>query len=313
MPPIDVQALARRLPDRPVTRYAPSPTGYLHLGHVVNAVYVWGLARALGGQVLLRVEDHDRTRSRPEYETALLDDLDWLGLVPDLGLRPAIRGSASAFRQRDCGDMYQAALERLASAGLVFGCDCSRREIDAEVGAAFNRETRYPGRCRGRGLPLDTAGVRLRIDPGEERFLDGRLGERCQDPSAQCGDMLLRDRLGNWTYQFAVVVDDHRQGVDLVVRGEDLLASTGRQLRLARLLGREHAPVFLHHPLVRGPDGAKLSKARGDTGVRELRAAGVAAAEVLGRAAVAGGLLPSFRPVGPAGLADLFLLPRDRT
>ncbi|HEX6106217.1 MAG TPA: glutamate--tRNA ligase family protein, partial [Gemmatimonadales bacterium] len=120
MPPIDVQALARRLPDRPVTRYAPSPTGYLHLGHVVNAVYVWGLARALGGQVLLRVEDHDRTRSRPEYEATLLDDLDWLGLVPDLGLRPETRGSASAFRQSDCGDIYQAALERLTSAGLVF-------------------------------------------------------------------------------------------------------------------------------------------------------------------------------------------------
>ena len=308
MPPIDVTALAERLPDRPLTRFAPSPTGYLHLGHVVNAVYVWGLARALGGRVQLRLEDHDRTRSRPEYERALLDDLEWLGLEPDLGTAAELRQGRSLFRQSDCGAVYQEQLDRLAAAGLVFGCECSRREMDAEAGGGFNRETRYPGRCRQRHLPLGPGrGVRLRVDPGEERFVDARLGERRQDPSAQCGDMLLRDRLGNWTYQFAVVVDDLRHGVDLVIRGEDLVESTGRQLRLARLLGRRREAVFLHHPLVRKPDGAKLSKAAGDAGLRQLREAGVPPAEVLGRAACIGGLLDSARPLAVTDLTGLFL------
>jgi glutamyl/glutaminyl-tRNA synthetase len=208
-------------------------------------------------------------------------------------------------RQSDCGAVYATALERLASVGRVFGCDCSRREIDAAVGGAFNRETRYPGRCRARGLPLDR-GVRLLMDPGEECFTDARLGERRQEPAAQCGDLLLRDRFGQWTYQFAVVLDDLRQGIDLVIRGEDLLESTGRQLRLGRLLGRARPPVFLHHPLVRHADGAKLSKSAGDTGLRELRESGLTPAEVLGRAAWAGGLLASPRPIPASALADLF-------
>ena len=306
MPPLDLPALARRLPPRPRTRFAPSPTGYLHLGHAVNAVYVWGLARALGGTVLLRVEDHDRARSRPTFEQALLDDLDWLGLEPDLGSTAELRGGPSPFRQSDRPDRYAGALLALAGRGLLFGCDCSRREIDAEVGGTFNRETRYPGRCRTRGLPLEGSAVRLRIEPGGERFEDALLGERVQEPAAQCGDLLLRDRLGQWTYQFAVVVDDLEHGVDLVVRGEDLLESTGRQLRLGRLLGRQEAPVFLHHPLVRKPDGAKLSKAAGDDGIRRLREAGVSPEEVLGRAAWLGGLLVAPRPLAAADLAGLF-------
>ena len=307
MPPIDVAGLARRLPARPITRFAPSPTGPLHLGHAVNAIYVWGLARALNGRVLLRIEDHDRGRCRPEYECALLDDLDWLGLSPDLGHTTERRAGVSPFRQSDCPQVYAGALAELAAGGAVFGCDCSRRDIDSTAGGEFNRETRYPGRCRTRGLPLGAGGVRLRLEPGEERFVDARLGERCQDPATQCGDLLLRDRLGQWTYQFAVVVDDLRQGIDLVIRGEDLLESTGRQLRLARLLGRECPPVFLHHPLVRRADGAKLSKSRGDVGISELRDAGVTPAEVLGRAAHLGGLLPTPRPLEVTELASLFL------
>jgi glutamyl-Q tRNA(Asp) synthetase len=272
----------------------------------VNAVYVWGLTRALGGRVLLRVEDHDRTRCRPQYEAALLDDLEWLGLEPDVGRAADFRRGATPCRQSNCAAEYEEALARLAATGVVFGCDCSRREIDAEAAAVFARETRYPGRCRSRGLPLGRSGVRVRMDPGVERFTDGRLGEHEQEPAMQCGDMLLRDRLGNWTYQFAVVVDDLRHHVDLVIRGEDLLESTGRQLRLARLLGRERASVFLHHPLIRKPGGAKLSKASGDSGIRELRAAGVAPAEVLGRAAWLGGLVDRPRPLGTHELAGLF-------
>jgi glutamyl-tRNA synthetase/glutamyl-Q tRNA(Asp) synthetase len=112
------------------------------------------------------------------------------------------------------------------------------------------------------------------MDPGVERFVDDILGPQEQDPSQQCGDVVIRDRLGNWTYQFAVSVDDYRQGIDLAIRGEDLLPSTGRQIRLARLLGRERPAAFRHHPLIMKSLDQKLSKSDGATGIRDLRAAG---------------------------------------
>jgi glutamyl-tRNA synthetase/glutamyl-Q tRNA(Asp) synthetase len=251
----------------------------------VNAIYVWGLARALGGRVLLRIEDHDRMRSRAEYEAALLEDLEWLGF----------RADAGPVRQSDEPAAYHEALARLARSHHVYACNCSRKEIVAglQTGAYESGiEVPYSGRCRARGLPIDAAcGVRVEIAPGTEPFDDGLLGEQAQDPASQCGDLLLRDRDGHWTYQFAVTVDDVRQCVDFVVRGEDLLPSTGRQVRLARMLGRQVPPVFVHHPLLRKPTGDKLSKSSGDTGIRELRAAGVRAEDVIGRAAVACGLI----------------------
>jgi len=307
MPAIDLEALARRLPSRPLTRFAPSPTGYLHLGHVANAVWTWGVARALGGRVLLRLEDHDRGRCRPGYERALLEDLEWLGLDPDLGTTAELRAGPSPYRQSDAAERYEAALESLRARGLVFACDCSRKDLALADGDVFNQETRYAGRCRTRGLPAgDGRGFRARIDPGGERFEDARLGHREQDPSAQCGDVLLRDRLGQWTYQFAVAVDDLRHGVDLVVRGEDLIESTGRQIRLRRMLTDLPAPVFLHHPLIRKPGGEKLSKSSGDTGIRELRAAGERPGAVLGRAAWLTGLTPEPCPLPASDLANLF-------
>ena len=307
MPPLDLEALARRLPPSPLTRFAPSPTGYLHLGHVANAIYVWGIAGSLGGRVLLRLEDHDRGRCRPEYEAALLDDLAWLGLEPDQGSLEKLRAGTSIWRQSDCGEIYASAVSRLAAEASVFVCDCSRKDIAVDGGEVRNEETRYPGRCRDRGLaPVPGRRVRVRIDPGEECFVDGRLGEQRQQPAEQCGDLLLRDRLGNWSYQLAVVVDDLRHGVDLVIRGEDLLSSTGRQLRLGRLLGRKTPPVFVHHPLIRKPSGEKLSKAAGDTGVRVLRERGATPASVLGRAAWLTGLTDRPRDLGPEELAGLF-------
>ena len=307
MPPLDLAALAARLPRRPLTRFAPSPTGYLHLGHVANAVWTWGLARALAGRVLLRLEDHDRGRCRPAYEAALLEDLEWLGLEPDVGGAAELRAGASTYRQSDAGARYEAALDALSSRGLVFACDCSRKDLARTDGDVLNEETRYAGRCRARGLePGAGRGRRVRIDPGTEHFEDARLGHREQDPSAQCGDLLLQDRLGQWTYQFAVVVDDLRQEVDFVVRGEDLIASTGRQIRLRRMLDDSTAPVFLHHPLIRKPGGEKLSKSSGDTGIRELRAAGETPAAVLGRAAWLTGLTEDARRVTVNDLANLF-------
>lgn len=256
----------------PVTRFAPAPTGYLHLGHVASAARVWGEARARGARVLLRIEDHDRTRCRPEYEAAIREDLAWLGFRPD----------AEVPRQSERDARYLEVLADLQTRGLTYPCDCSRKDIAADAGDVFNEETPYPGRCRTRGQDAQTTlAQRVIMEPGVERFSDLALGPQEQEPALQCGDFLVRDRLGNWSYQFAVVVDDMDQGVTLVVRGADLLTSTGRQIRLARLIGRAEPPEFLHHPLVRKPGGAKLSKSDGDTGVRELRATGMSPAEVI--------------------------------
>jgi len=295
----DLDALSARLPRSPLTRFAPSPTGYLHLGHVVNAIYVWGIARAMGGRVLLRIENHDRLRSRPEYEAALLEDLRWLGFEADAG----------PVRQSDDDRAYEEALARLARSHHVYACDCSRKEIAGAATVIPGVEIPYPALCRHRGRAIDAAGCGLRLElaPGVESFHDGLLGEQVQDPSTQCGDLLLRDRDGHWTYQFAVTIDDMRHGIDLVVRGADLLSSTGRQIRLARMLGRAQPPVFVHHGLVLKPSGEKLSKSSGDTGVRELRAAGVSAPDVIGRAAAACGLLNRSRPVEGSRVAELFL------
>jgi glutamyl/glutaminyl-tRNA synthetase len=281
----------RLWPPAPLTRFAPAPTGHLHLGHVVNAIHVWGLARRLGGRVLLRIEDHDRQRCRPEYEASILDDLDWLGLEPDVFPTAAFRAGSCPGRQSDREAGYRQAIAELGARRLVYGCRCTRREIET-AGDGVASELRYPGTCRPLELPLvDGLGWRLVVEPGAVRFDDAVHGPTIHDPAAQCGDLLLRDRLGNWTYQFAVAVDDTAQAIDLVVRGDDLCASTGRQILLARLLGRPTPPVFAHHGLVMKSATQKLSKSDGDTGVRELRAAGWTATRVLGTAAHAVGLI----------------------
>lgn len=298
-------ALTARLPPRPLARFAPAPTGHLHLGHVVNAIYVWGLARVRGGRVLLRVEDHDRQRCRPGYEAALLDDLDWLGFVPDVFPTDAFRPGSCNGRQSDREAVYRSAIAELRARGLVYGCACTRRDIEAAAGDAA--ELRYPGTCRDRGLPLDDArGWRVRLPDEVVSFDDAVHGPSAQTPARQCGDLLARDRLGNWTYQFAVSVDDHAQGIDLVVRGDDLFASTGRQILLARLLGRATPAVFAHHPLVMKSPTQKLSKSDGDTGVRDLRAAGWTPARVIGHAAQVARLIGEGREVAAADVASLF-------
>jgi glutamyl-tRNA synthetase/glutamyl-Q tRNA(Asp) synthetase len=288
------------------TRFAPAPTGYLHLGHAVNAVYVWGLARAFGGEVVLRIEDHDRIRSRPEYEAALLDDLDWLGLAPDLGATAEYRRGPHPLRQRDRHGRYEEVLARLEAAGLVYACTCTRRQIQ-EVTGRRGGELCYPGTCRERGIdPAVTPIRRLRLERQVVVFRDLLLGERRQVAAEQCGDLLLRDRDGHWTYQLAVVVDDLDQGIDIVIRGQDLLASTGRQVQLARLLGQSEPPRFLHHPLVRDERGRKLSKSDRDTGLAELRESGWSAERVLGEAARLAGLQDEARPIAAGDLPGLF-------
>jgi glutamyl-tRNA synthetase/glutamyl-Q tRNA(Asp) synthetase len=278
-----------------LTRYAPAPTGFLHLGHVVNAIFVWGLARRAGGRVLLRIEDHDRTRSRTEFERAMLEDLSWLGFLPD----------EAPVRQSDRQEIYDAALARLRTRGLVYACECSRSEIAAA--SEPGDELRYPGTCAAKGLLEGPGrGTRVRLEPSIERFDDLRHGPQTQRPSEQVGDLLVRDREGHWTYQFAVTADDDAQGVTLVVRGDDLLSSTGRQIQLARLLGRTVPARFFHHPLLMKTPTQKLSKADGDTSVRDMRRAGRTAADVIGRAAALVGLMARERPLTADEVPRLF-------
>ncbi len=281
------------------TRFAPAPTGHLHLGHAVNAVFVWSIARACGGQVLVRIEDHDQQRSRHEFAESILADLHWLGLSADndaCGMSLPLTQSA-----REAA--YAQAATSLAACGLTYRCRCSRREIEAQSGG----DSAYPGTCRAANVPeSETSGVRLLLNAVEESFDDFRHGTQAQHPLTQCGDLLLRDRLGQWTYQFAVVVDDMAQEVDVIIRGDDLLDSTGRQLALARQLGRALPPRHLHHPLVTHADGAKLSKSNNDTALHALREAGWSAAKVLGHAAWLGGLQDEDTPILAGDLALLW-------
>jgi glutamyl/glutaminyl-tRNA synthetase len=280
-----------------LTRFAPAPTGSLHLGHVLNALYVWNTARLLGCRVLLRIEDHDRERSRPAFERGILDDLDWLGFAPDIYPTDAFRQGRCDGRQSDRDHVYRAAVEQLLRLDAVYACECTRRTLAPSTrvarsgqasgpAIASGQELRYPGTCRDKRLPLvDGYGWRVRMDDRLEHFDDGLLGPQTQRPGEQYGDVLIRDRRGNWTYQFAVTVDDLSQQVDLVIRGIDLLQSTGRQIQLARLLGRRVPPAYLHHPLIMKSPDQKLSKSDGDTGIAALASAGWSRERILDEAA----------------------------
>jgi len=286
MPATTETAAGLVLPPSARTRFAPAPTGFLHLGHVANAIWVWGAARIAGATVLLRIEDHDRQRSRAIFDAAIREDLAWLGFVADGG----------PVRQTDPDelDAYAAALALLTADRLAYRCSCTRATFAAwvrEHGAHWSGPG-CPGACRTLALPGDAVtSLRVALDAGTESFEDVLLGPQTGDPSAT-GDLVVRDRAGNWTYAFAVVVDDLRQDIDLVVRGEDLLDDTARQIRLGRLLGRSAPPRFLHHPLVRATTGRKLSKSDDATGVRDLRAAGWSPGRVR-REAARLGLVPA--------------------
>ena len=182
----------------------------------------------------------------------------------------------------------------------MYGCDCTRSTFAARAKAAGGRSwtgPECPGGCQKRGL--DGPVLRVVLGDGSEAWTDALAGPST-GPVAPAGDQPIRDRHGNWTYGFCVVVDDLRQDIDLIVRGADLLETTPTQIRLARILGRSSPPAFLHHPLMRRPDGSKLSKSAGDTGVRELRAAGVSAVEVIAQASSATGFAVWIRDVPPA-------------
>lgn len=261
-----------------VTRFAPSPTGELHLGHVLHAEWLWHAAAATGAHVLVRMEDHDRTRCTPAFERAILDDIAWLGFEPDAASLTSLATHPSPYRQSDEPARYAEAFARLKAAGLVYGCTCTRSDLgppDAEG------ERRYPGTCRGK--PINRPGrpvVRVMLPDDATEVADLLHGALRQHPLREHGDPVIRDAMGQWTYQFSVVVDDLVHGVNLIVRGEDLRSSTGRQLLLGRLLGRTAPFVTLHHPLLLDAQGRKLSKRDRSLTVRALREAGHTADEV---------------------------------
>jgi glutamyl-Q tRNA(Asp) synthetase len=263
-----------------VSRFAPSPTGQLHLGHAWSMVCAHDASRAGGGVFRLRIEDIDITRCRPEYEAAILDDMVWLGVDWD----PPLMIQAQRL------DIYQAALDRLIADGLAYPCFCSRADIAREVAASLSAPhgadgPLYPGRCRAlaRDVAVRRAETELhswRLDVGRaiERtgplgWTDARAGLVPVDPGA-LGDIILKGRDRPASYHLAAVVDDAAMGINLVTRGMDLFASTHVQRILQALLGLPE-PAYHHHALIAGPDGRRLAKRDASAGLDRLRAAGV--------------------------------------
>ncbi|HLL46731.1 MAG TPA: tRNA glutamyl-Q(34) synthetase GluQRS [Longimicrobiaceae bacterium] len=296
------------------TRFAPSPTGHLHVGGARTAILNWLLARHHGGGFVLRIEDTDRERNVPGAEAELLDDLRWLGLDWDEG--PDVGGPHAPYLQSERQADYEAALGGLRAAGLVYPCFCSRREIAAAASAPHgpgDEGPRYPGNCRERprdpGDAARTAALRFRVEPGATGFRDLLQGDAAFDPEAETGDFVVRRRDGVAAYQLAVVVDDAAMGITHVVRGADLLPSTARQLLLYRALGLR-APEFLHVPLMLGADGERLAKRHGAVSLAELREAGVAPARAVGWLASTCGLAEPGEEVEACGLIARFAVER---
>jgi glutamyl-tRNA synthetase len=287
-----------------VGRLAPSPTGAQHVGNARTYLIAWLRARSQGGRVLLRIEDIDSPRVKAGAARQACDDLRWLGLDWDDG--PVTQTSRLPF--------YQAALERLKAAELVYPCTCTRTDIEQAASAPHleHEGPAYPGTCAGRraadALSLGDRPFawRFRAGTGVIEFDDGFRGRVGIDIGAAGGDFVAWKSVGTPAYQLAVVVDDADMGVTEVVRGDDLIPSTPRQLLLYRALGRM-PPRFVHVPLVVGPDGRRLAKRHGDTRLATLRSAGVRPEMLLGLLAWSCGWIDHVEPVG---LPDL--LPRFR-
>ena len=265
----------------PVTRFAPSPSGYLHLGHAYAALIAYECARAGGGSFLVRLEDLDTGRCRPEFEQGILDDLEWLGLVPD---QPPIR-------QSQHGKVYAAALDRLEELGVIYPCFCTRRKIRAEIAHAAQAphgpagEMLYPGICRTLGASEREARIgagepfALRLDveralslTGPLAWFDLRAGEVEAVPET-LGDVVLARKDVPTSYHLAVTVDDARQGVTLVTRGEDLFHATHVHRLLQALLGLS-SPRYYHHNLIADSTGLRLAKRNRAVTLRTLRHSG---------------------------------------
>ncbi len=281
-------------------RFAPSPTGLLHLGHAQTMLMNWLQVRAMGGQLVLRVEDVDGGRCRADADAAIARDLRWLGFDWDEG--PDVGGPHAPYRQSERFDRYRAALETLGD--RLFACSCTRKELSAL--ATGEGEQRYPGICRGGATrPERPSSLRVRVDPGLISWCDQVVGPQSEDPSTVCGDFILRTKGGDFAYQLACVVDDIAMGITHVLRGEDLLSSTGRQLLLYGWLGAA-PPRFAHVPLRREVDGRRLEKRRGSRAIAAMRDAGEEPRVLLGAVAADLGLLPPGEAASPHDLLPAF-------
>lgn len=268
------------VPSVHATRLAPSPTGALHLGNARTFLVNWALARQRGWRIVLRIEDLDGPRVKPGAIDLTIDLLRWVGMDWDEG--PIVQSADL--------EPYREAMRTLAARGLVYPSELSRGEIEAAAGAPQEgvRESVFPRALRPAERPHEFTGEDrnwrfvVEHDPRGVRIADGFAGERRVSPMEQVGDFVVWTKRGQPSYQLAVVVDDHWQGITDVVRGNDLLDSAGRQLLLYRALGYAPEPAYLHLPLVRGPDGKRLAKRHGDTRLDTYRARGVPAERVIG-------------------------------
>ena len=260
-----------------IGRLAPSPTGSLHLGNVRTFLWAWLSARAQGGRVLMRIEDLERDRVKPGFVEKLLEDLRWLGLDWD----------GEVMVQSDRGEHYRGIHTQLGN--RLFPCRCSRADIIAAQSAPHeqDQDLRYPGTCRDFGGPGKA--WRLRVDPGTVNFRDLLHGEQSIDVAETVGDFVVASTPENPAYQLAVVADDIAQEVTEVVRGDDLVSSTARQILVYRALGAT-PPAYGHVPLVVGPDGRRIAKRHGDARIATFRERGIPPERIIGILAAWSGL-----------------------
>jgi glutamyl-tRNA synthetase len=289
-------------------RFAPSPTGDLHLGSAACALVAWAWARSRGGAFVLRVEDIDTPRVKAGVESRQLDDLRWLGLDWDEG--PDVGGAHAPYRQSERVAAYDAALASLAERGLIYFCDCSRADIARIASAPHEGDEgpRYPGTCRELGLRerawKRSPAIRLKVPDRDVRVDDLLQGSFTENVWRRVGDFVLRRGDGVYAYQLAVVVDDLAMGVSDVVRGADLLGSTARQMLLAELLGAS-PPRYAHHAMVMAEDGGRLAKRGGGATLRDERDAGADGRAVLAVLGGALGLAPKNRARGAMTAAEI--------
>ena len=320
-----------------IIRFAPSPTGYLHEGHLLSALYVWAAAAKWNLKVHLRIEDHDQSRARPAYIEGIREDLAWLGFRYD---SESIQSGRSA--------IYEAALQKLKAKSLVYPCYCSRKQLQDENPKSETGEVIYQGKCYYRHEPSAMSnetrderretrvvsgfsgqvsgvstkrhpepGMRSMIGEGSRAFYEAnpphslrfvvsdkvihwrdlRLGDFHENPKLQCGDFPIRDREGQWTYQFAVCVDDIDEHITHIVRGEDIRNSTARQIALMEALGRTERPIYLHHPLIVDENNKKLSKRELAHSLRQDKEAGITPEMLFGRVCHKAHLTESNAPI----------------
>ena len=261
-------------------RFAPSPTGRLHLGSARTALFNWLFARGQDGAIILRVEDTDPARSSRELEDSILDDLRWLGLDWDEG--PDVGGLHAPYRQSERGEIYREHARRLQDTGKAYPCYCTPEELEEgkQRALAEGRTPIYGGACRDLSPELRKAreaggrhpALRFRVPQGEVAFQD-LLHGYVRFPPGAVGDFIIVRSDGSAGFNFSVVIDDATMGITQVIRGEDHLTNTARHVLLFGALGYP-TPIYLHHSLLLGADGAKMSKRHGATAVRDYREMG---------------------------------------